>query len=115
MCCASWRTSTARDKATALAEAVVSSGAVSFRVLALLLSADSTAALGDTEAAAKTYGEAVDEAERTGRTPVLWRALAGLAEVQRKLGRAQESAANAMRAKVVIDRLSAQKRAQGRH
>jgi class 3 adenylate cyclase/tetratricopeptide (TPR) repeat protein len=97
----------ARDTATALDEAVASSGTLSFRVLALLLSADSTAALGHTEAAAKTYGEAVEEAERTGRTPVLWRALAGLAEVQRKLGRAQESAASAMRAKAVIDRLSA--------
>jgi len=97
----------ARDAATALAERVAATGAGHYRVPALLLSADATAALGDVEAAAQSYGVAAQEAERMGRTPALWRALAGLAEVQRVLGRSQESAASARRAREIIDRLAA--------
>lgn len=97
----------ARDAATALAERVAATGAWHYRIPALLLSADATAAMGDAETAAQAYREATEEAERMGRTPALWRALAGLAETQRMLGHAQESAASAGRARAILDRLAA--------
>jgi hypothetical protein len=85
---------------------VAATGARHYRVPALLLAADAMFALGGAEAAAQAYGVAAGEAERMGRPPALWRALAGLAEAQRVLGRPQESAASARRARETIDRLA---------
>ena len=97
----------ALDAATALADLAAATGARHYRVPALLLAADATAALGDAEAAAQSYSVAAEEAERMGRTPAMWRALAGLAEAQSVLGRSQESTASARRASESIDRLAA--------
>jgi tetratricopeptide (TPR) repeat protein len=97
----------ARDAATALAEKVAATGARHYRVPALLLAADAMFAPGDAGAAAQSYLVAAEEAERMGRAPALWRALAGLAEAQRVLGRPQESEASAGRARGIIDRLAA--------
>ena len=101
------RTAEARDTATTLSEMVAATGTQHWRVSAMLLWADATLALGDAEGAAPAYAAAAEEAERQGRPPALWRALAGLVEAQRGLGQAQESTASARRAREIIDRLSA--------
>ncbi len=101
------RTAEARDTATILSEMVAATGTLHWRVSALLLRADATLALGDAEGAAPAYAAAAEEAERQGRPPALWRALAGLAEMQRMLGQVQESVASAGRAREIIERLAA--------
>ncbi|HLN14990.1 MAG TPA: hypothetical protein VK587_17460, partial [bacterium] len=58
-------------------------------------------------AARVTYELTAADAERLGLAPALWRALAGLAEVQRALGQAQASVGSATRAREIIDRLAA--------
>ena len=73
----------------------------------MLLLADATLALGDLSGAVVAYEAVVEEAHDLGRTPVLWRALAGLGEAQRALGQAEESAANARRAREIVERLAA--------
>ena len=97
----------ALDSARRLFQMVVANGTLHWRVPALLLSADATASLGELVTAASTYRAAAEEAERSGRAPALWRALAGLAETQRALAHAQEATASAGRAREIIDRLAA--------
>ena len=97
----------ARETAKVLTEMAVATGTPHWRVPGMLLWADSAAALGDLRAAAPIYQAAADEAERLGRTPARWRALAGLAEIQRALGLVQESAASARLAWEIINRLAA--------
>ena len=97
----------ALDRARALSNMVAATGTLHWRVPALLLWADATTALGDPEAAVPKYVEAAEEAERLGRLPARWRALAGLAEAQRALGRSDDAAASARRAREIIDRLAA--------
>ncbi len=53
------------------------------------------------------YVAAADEAERLGRMPVLWHALAGLAEAQRSMGKSDQAAECAGRARQIIERLAA--------
>lgn len=89
-----------------LAEVAASEGR-HWRTPAMLLLADATFALHDQAAAVPVYEAVVEDAQGLGRTPVLWRALAGLGEAQRALGLAEESAASARRARESIDRLAA--------
>ncbi len=101
------RPAEALEAAKVLLEEVAASGALHWRTPAMLLLADATFALGDQAAAVPVYEAVVEEAQGVGRTPVLWRALAGLGEAQRALGQAEESAARARRAREIIDRLAA--------
>ena len=101
------RPAAAREIAAALGEQAAVTGVQRYRMPALLLSAAATAALGDAEAAAEAYSLAAKEADGMGRMALLWRALAGLAEMQRVTGRTQESAASARRAWEIINRLVA--------
>ena len=101
------RPAEAREAAKALLEEVAVSDDLHWRAPAMLLLADATFALGDQTAALPTYEAVIEDAQDLGRTPVLWRALAGLGEAQRTLGRAEESAASAWRAREIIDRLAA--------
>ncbi len=101
------RPAEARETAKVLLEEVAASGALHWRTPAMRLLADATFALGDRAAAVPVYEAVVEEAQGVGRTPVLWRALAGLGEAQRALGQAEESAASARRAREIIDRLAA--------
>jgi len=94
----------AADRLSAL---VAGTGTLHWRVPSLLLGADAAAALGETRAAASGYERAVEEAERAGLLPALWRALAGLAETERSLGDPVGAAASAARAREVIERLAA--------
>ncbi len=94
----------AADRLSAL---VAGTGTLHWRVPSLLLGADAAAALGETRAAASGYKRAVEEAERAGLLPALWRALAGLAETERSLGDPVGAAASAARAREVIERLAA--------
>lgn len=73
----------------------------------LLLEADALMALGEHQTALRRYEEAVTASERLGRLPILWRALGGLAEAQRALGRPEDAAASASRAREVVERLAA--------
>jgi class 3 adenylate cyclase/tetratricopeptide (TPR) repeat protein len=97
----------ALDRARALSNMVAATGTLDWRVPALLLWADATTALGDPEAAVPKYVEAAEDAERLGRLPARWRALAGLAEAQRALGRSDDATASARRAREIIERLAA--------
>ena len=97
----------ARAMAHHLLELANDTHALHWRVPAMLLVADATAALGDPSAARATYESAAAEAERLGLAPALWRALAGLADVQRALGQAQASVRSATQAREIIDRLAA--------
>lgn len=90
-----------------LAESAATVGALQWFVPGMLLTAEATFALGDAEAAGEAFARAAQEAERSGRQPALWRALAGLAEAQRSLGLLEPAAQSAGRAQVVIDRLAA--------
>ena len=101
------RRAEAREAAKVLLEEVAASDNQHWRTPAMLLLADATFALGDQAAAVQVYEAVVEEAQGLGRTPVLWRALAGLAEAQRALGQAEESASSARRAREIIDRLAA--------
>jgi len=101
------RAAEAHEAAQTLSNLVTASGILHWRVPALLLLADALVALENWETAARTYQEAVNEAERTGRMPALWRALAGLAKVQRSMGESDQAAECAARAREIIDRLSA--------
>ncbi len=76
-----------------------------WRVPALLLDADAAAALDDGQAATSIYMEAIEEATRAGLLPSLWRALAGLAEVQRARGQHDDAAGTARQARDIIERL----------
>jgi tetratricopeptide (TPR) repeat protein len=97
----------AQEIADSLVEMAVTTNTLHWRIPAMLLRADATVALGDPAAAVPTYEAAAEEAARLGRTPALWRALAGLAETQAVLDRTQESAARAGWASEIIDRLAA--------
>ncbi len=96
----------AKDKARALLEMVATSGISYWQVLALLLWADATVASNDPEAAIPRYTAGVEESTRLRRAPVLWRALAGLADAQQALGRFADAATSARSARDVIDRLA---------
>jgi len=100
-------TANALEDAKALLEEVAASEDQHWRTPAMLLLADAMFALGDRAAAVPLYGTVIEEAQVLGRTPVLWRALAGLGEAQRALGQVGESAASARRARGIIDRLTA--------
>ncbi len=97
----------AANAAQELTRLIDATGTLHWRVPALLLEADAAAALGDHGVALRRYGQAAEEAERTGRLPALWRAHAGLAEVHRRQGRPADAAASAGRAREIIDRLAA--------
>ncbi|HLN12995.1 MAG TPA: tetratricopeptide repeat protein [bacterium] len=97
----------ARATADHLLDMAVTTETLHWRVPAMLLAADASAALGDPSAARVTYELTAADAERLGLAPALWRALAGLAEVQRVLGQAQASVGSATRAREIIDRLTA--------
>jgi class 3 adenylate cyclase/tetratricopeptide (TPR) repeat protein len=96
----------AQDAAERLAELAVGETR-HWQVPALLLWADAASALGDHPAATARYLEAVEQVEQREQLPALWRALAGLAEVQRALGRSDDTAASARRAREIIERLAA--------
>ncbi len=104
---ATGRPAEARSAAERLIAMTAATGALHWRVPALLLLADAAGALGDPAAAASTYRSASDEAERLGRTPLLWRALAGLADTSRVMGHPGASRTSASRAGAVVDRLAA--------
>jgi class 3 adenylate cyclase/tetratricopeptide (TPR) repeat protein len=93
--------------AKVLLEEVAASENQHWRTPAMLLLADTMFAIGDQAAAVPVYEAVAGEAQALGLTPVLWRALAGLGEAQRALGRVEESAASARRAREIIDRLAA--------
>ena len=97
----------AQAMADSLLKMAVAAGTGHWRIQAMLLKAEATAALGDPTAALPVLRTAAEEAERLGRMPAVWRALAGLADAQQVLGQAQESAASARRAREIIDRLAA--------
>jgi class 3 adenylate cyclase/tetratricopeptide (TPR) repeat protein len=97
----------AAEAATALLTAVAVSVDAHWRIPAMLLLADARFALADPAAAVAVYETVIEEAERVARTPVLWRALAGLAEAQQALGHGLEAAASARRARQIVDRLGA--------
>jgi len=104
---AAGRPAEARVAAQALADLAKTAGTPHWRVPALFLEAEATGALHDGATAVPLYLEAAAEAERTDQLPGLWRALAGLAEVQQALGRDAEAASAARRAREIIDRLAA--------
>ncbi len=95
------------NAARTLVEMTGGTGTLHWRVPALLLLADASAALPDLTAAVSSYEAAAQEAERLGRTPVLWRALAGLAEILRALGQPDEATTKAQRAREIVDHLAA--------
>ncbi|MGH2404907.1 MAG: tetratricopeptide repeat protein, partial [bacterium] len=97
---------TAARTGRALSERAATEGALHWRVTGLLLTAEATLTLGDPKAALETFETAAHEADRSGRQPARWRALAGLAEAQRSLGLVDAAAENARRAKEVIERLA---------
>ena len=101
------KTAEAATAGRGLLEMVEASWNLHWRVPALLLIADSAVSLGDWKEAAQTYAQAAEEADRLGRLPALWRALAGLAEAQRALRQPDAAAASARRAREIIDRLAA--------
>ena len=76
-------------------------------VPAILLEADALVQLHRGEEALRRYEDAARESERLERPPTLWRALAGLAEAQRLLGRSDAATETARRAATIIDRLAA--------
>ena len=76
-------------------------------VPAMLLEADALLALDAADKAAQRYEEATREAERVGRPPMTWRALAGLAEARRRLGRSEAATEAAERATQIVERLAA--------
>ncbi|MGH2395821.1 MAG: ATP-binding protein [bacterium] len=90
-----------------LGELAASSGTPDWRGLALFLEAEAAAALGDGAAALSLHLRVAAEAERMGRLPLLWRTLAGLAELDQRLGSPPETTGAARRAKEIIDRLAA--------
>jgi class 3 adenylate cyclase/tetratricopeptide (TPR) repeat protein len=99
--------------AAALAEArelhrlAEEAGTEHWRAPGFLLEADALMAEGDPQTALRRYQDAVQESERLGRLPLLWRALAGAAESQHALGRSADAAAAASRARDLVDRLAA--------
>jgi tetratricopeptide (TPR) repeat protein len=78
-----------------------------WRIPALLLEADAATSMGEGEVATSIYMRTIEEATRVGRMPSLWRALAGLAEVQRMRGQPDAAASTARQAREIIDRLAA--------
>lgn len=78
-----------------------------WRAPGFLLEGDALMAAGDHAPALRRYQDAVVESERLGRLPILWRALAGVAESQRALGRTADAAAAAARARELVERLAA--------
>jgi hypothetical protein len=76
-------------------------------VPAMLLEADALRGLDAADAAAQRYEEAAREADRVGRPPMTWRALAGLAEARRQLGRLEAVTETAERAVQIVERLAA--------
>jgi tetratricopeptide (TPR) repeat protein len=78
-----------------------------WRPPALLLRAECLAGLGRREAATRAFQDAVEDAERIGAAPVLWRALAGLAEQQRAADDLQASVESARQGHAVVERLAA--------
>jgi tetratricopeptide (TPR) repeat protein len=98
----------ALETAKNLAEMAEATGtSLNWRAPARMLWAAAAAALGDLEGAVSTYVGAAEEAERLRRLPLLWRTLAGLAEVQHALGKSDHAAASARQAREIIDRLGA--------
>src|SRR3989304_9993942 len=87
------RAAEARELAKALAALAVTRGTARWELPALLLRADADFTLGDHAAASSAFQEAAAKAETTGRLPILWRALARLAEAQRALGNSTAAAA----------------------
>ncbi|MGH2627172.1 MAG: hypothetical protein ACRDHY_11030 [Anaerolineales bacterium] len=67
-------------------------GSEHWRGPGFLLEADALMAEGDPPAALRRYQDAVQESERLGRLPLLWRALAGAVESQQGLGRSADAA-----------------------
>ncbi len=105
---AAGRAADARRASKALVELASANGTIRhWRVPALLLEADAAAALDDGQAATSIYTEAIEEATRAGLLPLLWRALAGLAEVQRARGQHDDAAGTARQARDIIERLVA--------
>jgi hypothetical protein len=96
----------AAEAARQLAALVKDTGTAQWSPLARLLDAD--VAWSATRAhAADLYAEVDREAERLGRLPLRWRALAARAEVEDALGRRLAARENARVAKEIIDRIAA--------
>jgi len=97
----------ARLAARALADLAKTAGTPHWRVPAMFLEAEATAALGDALGAIALYQKAAEEAEGSGQQPLLWRVLAGLAEIERAAGNPSAAAVAATRAREVVERLAA--------
>ncbi|MBI3975855.1 MAG: zinc ribbon domain-containing protein, partial [Armatimonadetes bacterium] len=96
----------AHEAGRVLSALVARTGTGHWRVLALQVQADALMAMGRLEDAHALYSEAAEEAERQGGLPRLWRALAGLAEASQSMGKPDQAAAHAARARVTVDRLA---------
>jgi tetratricopeptide (TPR) repeat protein len=101
------RPSDARDAAVRLVDLVALNGLRRWRIPALLLQADAAAALGEPAKAVVLYQTGAEEAGRLGRPPALWRALAGLAELQHTIGDIAAAGPSAKRAQDITARLAA--------
>lgn len=100
------RPAEARAAAATLLAMADADGVLHWQVPALLLEADAALAMGDPSGAVPVYEMAVREAERSGRLPALWRALAGLAEARHILGQADAASTTARHAREIIERLA---------
>lgn len=74
---------------------------------ALLLLGEAKAAMGEDEAAVRAFLDSAADAERRGGLPALWRALAALAETQRRMNRHDVGGATSRRAREVIEQVGA--------
>lgn len=97
----------AREVAQRLKDLASSTGTYYWTALALLLLGEVEAAAGDPEAAARVFLESAADAERRGGLPVLWRALAALAETQRLLNQPEDAKATARQARQIIEQVGA--------
>lgn len=106
------RPAEARNAAVRLADLVASNGLRRWHIPALLLQADAAAALahgglGETAHALNAYRAAAQDAARLRRLPALWRALAGLAEMQHAAGERAAAVLTARQAQDIIAHLAA--------
>jgi tetratricopeptide (TPR) repeat protein len=97
----------ATETAKAVVKSAVATGRLYWRVPAMLIVGDIAASRKRWADATRAYASAAEEAERVGRAPALWRALAGLAEGQEARGLKEDAAQSAGRAREIVERLAA--------
>ena len=96
----------AGDAARKLATLVADTGTVRWGPLVRLLEAGVARSHGSARAV-ELYAEVAGEAQRVGRLPLQWRALAARADIENTLGHPAEARESARNAKEIIDRIAA--------